>query len=96
MVNLHTDPIPEEVQRYHKRYLFSLLTNGQKLQFIASLLFPYPEDAATLPLPKSLHGFYFVLRPFLWLWRKYRKIASTEIDKKRAGENHEKRIDRFL
>jgi len=70
MVNLHTDPVPEEVERYHKRHLFSLLTTGQKLQFISSFLFPYPEDAETLPLPKALHLLYIPLRPFLWAWRK--------------------------
>ncbi len=96
MVNLHTDPVPQEVQRYHKRYLFSLLTWGQKLQFLASFLYPYPEDAVTLPLPKPLHGLYFVLRPFLWLWRKYKPQASIENEKESAGDNHEKRIDRFL
>ncbi|CAM4112616.1 nucleotidyltransferase family protein [Paenibacillus alkaliterrae] len=77
MVNLHTDPIPEEVGRYHKRYLFSLLTPRQKMTFIASFLYPYPEDADTLPLPKPLHFLYFPLRPFLWAWRKTRKQALS-------------------
>ena len=31
-----------------------------------SFLYPYPEDAETLPLPKYLHFLYFPLRPFLW------------------------------
>jgi hypothetical protein len=70
LVNLHSPPIPEEISRFHKRYLFALLTVPQKIQFVASFLFPYPEDAETLPLPKALHFLYFPLRPFLWLFRK--------------------------
>ncbi|MCT8138139.1 nucleotidyltransferase family protein [Anaerobacillus sp. CMMVII] len=77
MVNLHTDPVPEEVSRYHKRYLFSLMSFQQKVLFILSFLYPYPEDAETLPLPKKLHFLYFPLRPFLWVWRKTRKHALS-------------------
>ncbi|MFC3884762.1 nucleotidyltransferase family protein [Bacillus songklensis] len=73
MVNLHTDPVPEDVAAYHKRHLFSLMSNQQKFFFIMSFLYPYPEDAETLPLPKHLHFLYFPLRPFLWAWRKTRK-----------------------
>lgn len=72
MVNLYTDPIPKEVSRYHMFHLFSLMSIRQKFLFILSFLFPYPEDAATLPLPKKLHFLYFPLRPILWLWRKTR------------------------
>ncbi|ASN05979.1 nucleotidyltransferase domain-containing protein [Virgibacillus necropolis] len=74
MINLHTDPVPDEVARYHKRYLFSLMSFQQKTIFIISFLYPYPEDAETLPLPKRLHFLYFPLRPILWAWRKTRKI----------------------
>lgn len=85
MVNLHTPPLPEEVSRFHKRYLFSLLTFRQKMQFVASFLFPYPEDVDTLPLPKLLHVLYFPLRPFLWAWRKLskppEKKAVKELEK---------------
>ncbi|MDE5413814.1 nucleotidyltransferase domain-containing protein [Alkalihalobacterium chitinilyticum] len=77
MVNLHTDPVPEEVSNYHKRHLFSLMSNQQKILFILSFLYPYPEDAETLPLPKPLHFLYFPLRPFLWAWRKTRKHAIS-------------------
>ncbi|MDQ0256593.1 hypothetical protein J2S74_004015 [Evansella vedderi] len=73
MVNLHTDPVPQEVSRYHERYLFSLMPIKQKIIFMLSFLFPYPEDAETLPLPKKLHFLYFPLRPFLWGWRKTRR-----------------------
>lgn len=75
MVNLHTDPVPEDVSSYHKRHLFSLMSIQQKCQFIVSFLYPYPEDAKTLPLPKQLHFLYFPLRPFLWVWRKTKKHA---------------------
>lgn len=75
MVNLHTNPVPEDVSKYHGRYLFLLKTNLQKFLFIISFLYPYPEDAETLPLPKYLHFLYFPLRPILWAWRKTRKHA---------------------
>lgn len=77
MVNLHTDPVPEEVSEYHKRHLFSLMSVEQKFFFIMSFFHPYPEDADTLPLPKKLHFLYFPLRPLLWVWRKTRKRALS-------------------
>jgi hypothetical protein len=75
MVNLHTDPVPEDVSNYHKRHLFSLMSNYQKLFFILSFFYPYPDDAKTLPLPKILHFLYFPLRPVLWAWRKTKSHA---------------------
>ncbi|WP_410984305.1 nucleotidyltransferase family protein [Bacillus cereus] len=72
MINLHTDPVPEEVSEYHERYLYSLKTIPQKLLFHLSWLYPYPQDVETLPLPKQLHVLYFPLRPILWAWRKTR------------------------
>lgn len=77
MVNLHTDPVPEDVARYHKSHLFALMSLQQKLIFMLSCLHPYPEDEQTLPLPKSFHFLYFPLRPFLWAWRKTRKHALS-------------------
>lgn len=77
IVNLHTDPVPKEVSQYHKHHLFSLMSAKQKFFFIMSFLYPYPEDATTLPLPTSLHFLYFPLRPFLWIWRKTRKYAFS-------------------
>jgi len=71
-VNLHSMPVPEEVSEYHKRYLVHLMPLGQKLQFALSFLYPYPEDAETLPLPLKFHFLYFPLRPLLWIWRKSR------------------------
>lgn len=72
MINLHTDPVPEEVSEYHERYLYSLKTIPQKFLFHLSWLYPYPQDVETLPLPKQLHVLYFPLRPVLWGWRKMR------------------------
>jgi len=84
MVQLHTLPLPLEVERFHKRHLFSLMTVRQRGIFMLSFLFPYPEDAKTLPLPKMLHLLYIPLRPFLWAWRKLQ------------GGRHEKSINRLL
>ncbi|PEA20185.1 Renal dipeptidase [Bacillus cereus] len=70
MVELHADTIPEDVAKYHKKHLFSLMTNRQKILFITSFLYPYPEDVALIPLPKKLYFLYFPLRPILWAWRK--------------------------
>lgn len=72
MINLHSGQLSEEVSSYHKKYLFSLLTTKQKGLFIASFLYPYPEDAQTLRLPKSMHFLYFLLRPALWAVRKHK------------------------
>ncbi|MCR2802508.1 nucleotidyltransferase domain-containing protein [Paenibacillus soyae] len=74
MVNLHTPPLPKDVERYHRQYLFALMSKRQKLQYMASFLYPFPEDARTLPLPKRLHFLYFPLRPLLWAWRKTRRL----------------------
>ncbi|MFD2214031.1 nucleotidyltransferase family protein [Metabacillus endolithicus] len=77
MVNLHTDPVPFEVSKFHKQHLFSLMSLRQKILFLLSTLHPYPEDAEKMPLPKSLHLLYFPLRPFLWAWRKKSKQALS-------------------
>lgn len=73
MVNLHSYPLPDEVAEHHKRHSISLMSSHQKALYLCSLLYPFPEDAETLPLPKQIHFLYFPLRPFLWAWRKMRK-----------------------
>ncbi|MFC5773374.1 nucleotidyltransferase domain-containing protein [Ectobacillus antri] len=70
MINLHTEPLPHDVSVYHKKHLVSLMSPMQKTMFLISFLYPYPEDAKTLPLPKSLHFLYFPLRPAIWAWKK--------------------------
>lgn len=77
LVNLHTPPVPREVERYHQKYLFALLPIRQKIRFAASTLFPYPEDARTFPLPPKFHFLYFILRPFLMLWRRMKKLSHA-------------------
>ena len=74
-VSLHTEPVPNDVARYHKRHLFELMSYQQKVLFLLSILYPYPIDAETFPLPKVLHFLYFPLHPMLWAWRKMRKQA---------------------
>lgn len=82
MVNLHSPPVPKEIAHYHRYYLLALMSKRQKAMYIASFLFPYPEDAKTLPLPKKLHFLYFPLRPFLWASRK---LLGTKIKQDRAS-----------
>lgn len=77
MVNLHTDPVPEDISKHHTNYLFSLMSFKQKFIFLLSLLHPYYTDAETLPLPKKFHFLYYPLRPILWVWRKTRKHALS-------------------
>jgi len=77
MVNLHSEPLPLEVSEYHRRHLFSLMSSTRKVLFILTFFYPYPEDANTLTLPKSLHFLYFPLRPFLWVWRKTKRLAFS-------------------
>jgi len=73
MINLHSYPVSDDVSTYHKEHLYSLMSTQQKLLFILSFMYPYPEDAETLPLPTKLHFLYFPLRPLLWGWRKWKK-----------------------
>jgi hypothetical protein len=77
MINLHTDPVPVDISLYHVRHLYSLMSKQQKVLYKLSFLFPFPADAQTLPLPKRLHFLYFLLRPFLWFWRKARNHAIS-------------------
>ncbi|WP_062110790.1 nucleotidyltransferase domain-containing protein [Bacillus niameyensis] len=73
MVNLHNDPVPKEVAKYHAMHLFSLMSFQQKILYLLSTLHPYYTDVETLPLPNKLHFLYFPLRPLLWFWRKTKK-----------------------
>lgn len=75
MVNLHTEPVLEDISNYHQRHLYSLMSTYQKCIYVFSMLYPYPSDVETLPLPKKIHFLYFPLRPFLCVWRKTRKRA---------------------
>lgn len=60
---------------YNKFYLFSLRPDsGYKWSFILGHLYPNTRDRATLPLPNYLSSLYVPLKPWLWLWRRVRKI----------------------
>lgn len=76
MVNIHSPPVPKNIAIYHRNHLFSLMSFQQKFLFGISCMYPYPTDVETLPLPERFHFLYFVLRPFLWVWRKT-KHATT-------------------
>ncbi|MGM8211561.1 nucleotidyltransferase domain-containing protein [Virgibacillus sp. W0430] len=78
MINLHNEPLPEQVSAYHASYLFGNMSFKQRTLFIMSFLYPYAEDKETLALPKSFHFLYFGLRPFLVLWRKWKKGGEAE------------------
>ena len=84
-MNLHTDPVPKDVAKYHKRHLFSLMSNRQKILFIMSFLYPYPEDAEVLPLPKHLAFFIFSLTSFFMGMEK-NKEACIVIGGSRNGK----------
>ncbi len=77
MINLHTDPVPLEVSRYHSRHLYSLMSLSQKCLYWLSVCHPYYTDVETLPLPKNLHILYYPLRPFLWIWRRRKGHAVS-------------------
>ncbi|MFA9457489.1 nucleotidyltransferase family protein [Halalkalibacter sp. AB-rgal2] len=76
LVDPHSEPLPREISVYNRRYLFSLMSFKKKCVVMMGYLYPYPEDARTLKLPRKLHYLYFLLRPFLWVWRKTRRVAS--------------------
>lgn len=77
MINLHSEPLPQEVANYHKRHLFSIMSIRNRLLFILSMFHPYPEDKEVLPLPKKLHLLYIPLRPFIWLWKKTKMLVMS-------------------
>ena len=72
MLPLHVIMSTNFYRRYHLSLNASTL---QKIYPIILLLYPNSADVETLKLPKSLQLLYFPLRPFLWAWRKTRKIV---------------------
>ncbi|WP_416046137.1 nucleotidyltransferase family protein [Priestia megaterium] len=73
MVQLHVHPQPKNLEKSYKNYLFSIKTKRQKCKFFIISFYPNPLDERTFRLPKSLYFLYFLLRPFLWSWRKLKK-----------------------
>jgi hypothetical protein len=72
-VSLHGEFVSEDIDRRHQNYLFSIKSMRQKLLYFSNMLYPYPIDAQTLPLPRQLHALYFILRPILWAFRQIGK-----------------------
>ncbi|USL31713.1 nucleotidyltransferase domain-containing protein [Priestia megaterium] len=66
----------ENLNNYHTRYLFLLMSPSRKILFILTLLYPSSKDQQVISLPNSLHFLYFPLRPFLWIWRKTVKLIK--------------------
>ncbi|NGY90076.1 nucleotidyltransferase family protein [Bacillus megaterium] len=73
MVQLHVHSQPKSLEKSYKNYLFSMKTKGQKCEFLIILFYPSSLDERTFRLPKSLYFLYFLLRPFLWSWRKLKR-----------------------
>ncbi len=73
MVQLHVHSKPKNLERSYKNYLFSIKTKRQKCKFLIISFYPNFLDERTFRLPKSLYFLYFLLRPFLWSWRKLKK-----------------------
>lgn len=71
--NLHTSPLPQEISIFYYKYLYLLKSKRQRILFNISRIHPNYLDAKTLWLPKQLHFLYFVLHPFLWIWRKLKQ-----------------------
>lgn len=75
MVQFHMDPMPIELAKSYKSYLFSIKTKRQKIMYFIILFYPKPLDEKTVRLPKNLYFLYFLLRPFLLFWRKLKKTV---------------------
>jgi hypothetical protein len=56
-------------------YKVQLLQYGDRIRYLLTLgpLKPNEEDRAALPLPKPLHGLYYLIRPFRILWNRREK-----------------------
>nr|WP_263325092.1 nucleotidyltransferase family protein [Neobacillus sp. Marseille-Q6967] len=77
MVNLHSEPLPEYITKYHDRYLFLLKSSQQKLLYIISIFYPSITDVNTFRLPKFLYFLYFPLRPVFLVLRKTKKQSLS-------------------
>jgi len=75
--NLHNEDLSEGVSKKFSDYLYSLKNFQQKLFYYLGFVFPVLEDAVLLPLPKKLHFLYFLLRPFLWVWRRAKRYSVS-------------------
>ncbi|WP_337133514.1 nucleotidyltransferase family protein [Priestia megaterium] len=73
MVQFHRGTMPRELAKSYRNYLLSIKTNRQRLMYFIILFYPNPLDEKTIKLPKRLYSLYFLLRPFLLFWRKFKK-----------------------
>ncbi|MEK5641242.1 hypothetical protein BK138_14930 [Paenibacillus rhizosphaerae] len=56
----------------YKKQLFLLKSTRQKIVYIVSRLYPNSWDSAAIPLPRQLQFLYFILRPFIIIWRHFK------------------------
>ncbi|MDL4838970.1 nucleotidyltransferase domain-containing protein [Aquibacillus rhizosphaerae] len=75
----HSEKNTADFRRHYNNYLFSIRTFRQNLYTIPTKIYPSYKDAETLPLPKFLHFLYCPLRPFLWAYRKFKKINKSVV-----------------
>lgn len=50
-------------------FFFLWMSTRQKFYYLRNLLKPSSKDARMLPLARDIHFMYFLLRPFLLIWR---------------------------
>ncbi|PEZ83320.1 nucleotidyltransferase family protein [Bacillus sp. AFS017274] len=68
----------EEMNQFNYPKEYTVLLKSKTQIFLTKMKAFYPDsrDVETIKLPKSLHFLYFILRPFLLVWRKRRKNAK--------------------
>ena len=71
---VHTPSIAVFLRRF--RYNNVFMTGVKRWRYNLHQLGTTPNDWAVLPLPDALFPLYFLLRPFLWLWRRFRRSAQ--------------------
>lgn len=68
------NPIPDHLRPSYRRYLFSLnCTHVQKILSFFILFYPSYYDKSYINLPAPVHSLYFLLRPFIGLFRIIKK-----------------------
>jgi len=67
----------EEMNQFNYPKEYTVLLKSKTQIFLTKMKAFYPDskDVEAIKLPKSLHFLYFILRPFLLVWRKRRKNA---------------------
>lgn len=60
--------------RGNRKYKFARGRLGARLKIVQEILSPGTTDREMLPLPRMLHFLYFLLRPFLWTWRRMSRL----------------------